>query len=158
MTATASNGVATFSGLTLLSTAASYYYSLYVSGGGFGWGVTSTIAVTPAGRWWRPRRLPASVTAGSSFGLRASIEDPYGNAETDNSDVITAALASNPTGTTLGGTLSATVDPGRGDLLRTDAHQGVATFSGLTLNKVGTGYTLEVTSKWLSSATTPPSL
>src|SRR5262249_33991238 len=42
----------------------------------------------------------------------------------------------------LGGTLSAT------------ASQGVATFSGLTINKVGSGYTLQVTSSGLSSAVT----
>ena len=45
MTVTATNGVAAFSGLTL-PTNAGYYYTLYVSGGGFGWGVTGTITVT----------------------------------------------------------------------------------------------------------------
>ena len=52
------------------------------------------------------------------------------------------AFASNPTGATLGGTLSVT------------ASQGVATFSGLTINKTGSGYTLQVTSSGLSSAVT----
>jgi virginiamycin B lyase len=47
LTVTASNGVATFTGLTL-PTNAGYYYTLYVSGGGFGWGVTGTITVTAA--------------------------------------------------------------------------------------------------------------
>ena len=78
------------------------------------------------------------MTAGSGFGLQAAIEDAYGNVETgDNNDVVTAALASNPTGATLGGTLSATVS------------QGVATFSGLTLTKAAAGYTLGVSSSGL---------
>jgi hypothetical protein len=34
------------------------------------------------------------------------------------------------------------------------ASEGVATLSGLTLNKVGTGYTLQLSSSGLSSATT----
>ena len=76
---------------------------------------------------------PASVTAGSGFGLTATIEDQYGNVETtDNSDVVTAALASNPGGTTLGGTLSLAVS------------QGVATFSSLTLTKAAAGYTIGI--------------
>ena len=65
---------------------------------------------------------PSSVTAGSGFGLQAAIEDSYGNVETgDDSTAVTTALANNPTGATLGGTLSTTVT------------RGVATFSGLTL-------------------------
>ena len=82
------------------------------------------------------------MTAGSGFGLQAAIEDQYGNVETgDNSDVVTAALANNPTGATLGGTLSVTVS------------QGVATFSGLTLTKAAAGYTLGVSSTSPGSAT-----
>ena len=55
------------------------------------------------------------------------------------------ALANNPTGASLGGTLSVT------------ASQGVATFSGLTINKVGTGYTLQLSSTSLTGASEPPS-
>jgi sugar lactone lactonase YvrE len=55
---------------------------------------------------------------------------------------VSVALANNPTGATLGGTLSVS------------ASQGVATFSGLTINKVGNGYTLQVSSSGLSSVTT----
>ena len=51
------------------------------------------------------------------------------------------ALANNPTGATLGGTLSVT------------ASHGVATFSGLTLTKAASGYTLQVSSSGLSGAT-----
>ena len=52
------------------------------------------------------------------------------------------AFANNPTGAKLGGTLSVT------------ASHGLATFSGLTINKVGSGYTLQLSSSGLSGAVT----
>jgi streptogramin lyase len=142
LTATASNGVVTFSSLTL--TAADAGYTLVVSGGGLGEGITGAITVTPAAasQVVITEQPPAKVTAGSGFGLTATIEDMYGNAETgDNTDVVSASLASNPGGTTLGGTLSATVS------------QGVANFSGLTLTKAAAGYTIGVSSTSPGSAT-----
>ena len=141
LTATASGGMATFSGLTL-DTAASGY-TLDVSASGLGAGVTSAITVTPAAatRVVITQQPPASVTAGTGFSLEAAIEDAYGNVETSASNAVSVALASNPTGATLGGTLSAT------------ASDGVATFSGLTLTKATSGYTLQVSSSGLSSAT-----
>ena len=85
---------------------------------------------------------PSSVTAGGGFGLKVSVEDPYGNVVTGYAGSVIIALSSNPGGSTLGGTLTET------------AASGVATFSGLTLNKVGTGYTLKVSSGSLTTATT----
>src|SRR5262249_51946702 len=49
-----------------------------------------------------------------------------------------------PTGATLGGTLTVT------------ASQGVASFTNLTINKIGSGYTLRVSSSGLTSATSNP--
>ena len=77
----------------------------------------------------------------SAFGLQASIEDAYGNVETSASNTVKVAMGNNPTGARLGGRLSA------------KATMGVATFSNLTINKVGTGYTLKVSSSGLTSAT-----
>src|SRR5206468_2233928 len=54
----------------------------------------------------------------------------------------TVVLKNNPGGATLGGTTSAT------------ASTGVANFAGLTLNKVGSGYTFQVISSALLSVTT----
>ncbi len=142
LTAAASDGVATFSGLTINTVYSGF--TLYVSGGGLGWGVTSPLSVTPAA----PSQVaitaqpPSGVTAGSGFGLQASIEDAYGNVETGDTASVTLALANNPTGATLGGTLSAT------------ASNGVSTFSELTLTKAAAGYTLQASSSGLSSATT----
>ena len=56
------------------------------------------------------------------------------------------ALDNNPGGAKLGGTLSV------------KASNGVATFSGLTLNKVGTGYTLQLTSSGLTERSRARSL
>ncbi len=140
LTATASGGVATFSGLTLNKAASGY--TLEVSASGIGAGVSSpmTVMVAAASRVVITSQPPASVTAGSGFGLQTSIEDAYGNVETgDNTDVVSAALASGPRGATLGGTLSATVS------------EGVATFSGLTLTRAGAGYTLGVSTGTFSA-------
>jgi hypothetical protein len=84
------------------------------------------------------------VIVGSGFGLQATIEDRYGNAEASDNAVVPVALASNPGGATLGGTLSVT------------ASSGVATFSGLTMDQLGSGYSLAVASDGLTGTTTEP--
>ena len=85
---------------------------------------------------------PASIIAGASFGLKVAIEDPYGNLETGAANTVSLALATNPGGATLGGTLSVTTS------------QGKATFSGLSLTAAASGYTLQVSSTGLRAATT----
>ena len=138
---TASNGVATFSGLTLTTAASGY--TLGVSSSGLSGATSSTLTVTPAAATQVviTQQPPASVVVNSGFGLLASVEDAYGNVVTSATNTVKVALANNPGGAKLGGTVSV------------KASNGVATFSGLTLNKVGTGYTLQVTSSGLSSAT-----
>jgi virginiamycin B lyase len=73
---------------------------------------------------------PASVTAGSPFGLTVTAEDGSGNVLSSFDGTVTIALANNPGGATLGGTLTA------------NAINGVTTFSNLTLTKAASGYTL----------------
>ena len=46
------------------------------------------------------------------FGLTATIEDMYGNVETSDDNAVTVALANNPTGAKLGGTLSVSASSG----------------------------------------------
>jgi hypothetical protein len=137
----ASNGVAAFTGLTLTQAASGY--TLQVSSSGLGIATTSAITVTPAAatQLVMAEQPPASVVVNSGFALQASVEDAYGNVETSASNTVKVALANNPTGAKLGGTVSV------------KASKGVASFSGLTLNKAGTGYTLQATSSGLSSAT-----
>jgi streptogramin lyase len=142
LSVTASSGVATFSDLTLTKAASGY--TLQTSSSGLSSPTSSGITVTPgaATQLVITQEPPATVTVNASFGLQATIEDAYGNVETSSSTTVKVAADNNPTGAKLGGTLSV------------KASDGVATFSGLTLNKAGTGYTLEVTSSGLSSATT----
>ena len=85
---------------------------------------------------------PGSVTVGLGFGLIVAAEDQFDNVDTTFGGSVTVALLNNPGGATLGGTLTVT------------AQSGVATFSGLTLNQAGAGYTLQVSSIGLTAATT----
>ncbi len=140
LTTTASNGVATFSGLTLTTAASGY--TLDVTGPTLGDALTTAMTVSPstASQVVITQEPPSSVTAGTGFGLQASVEDAYGNVVTGAGNTVTLALASNPGGATLGGTLTAT------------ASQGVATFSGLTLTKAASGYTFQIASLGLGGS------
>ncbi len=83
--------------------------------------------------------LPASVTAGSTFGLTVAVEDNLGDQITSYNGSVTIALANNPGDGTLGGPVTEPVV------------NGVATFSGLTLDAAGSGYALEASSGSLTS-------
>ena len=72
------------------------------------------------------------------------VEDQYGNLETSYNGSVIMALDANPGSATLGGTTSVT------------ASGGVATFSGLTINAIGNGYTLVATSDGLTSPDSTP--
>ena len=144
LTATASQGVATFSGLKL--NVADTGYTLQVTGSGLNAGATGPFTVT-SGKATQlvvlmANEPPASVTAGVGFGFTVYAEDALGNIDLSFNGPVSATLASNSAGSTLGGSPSAFVSA------------GVAIFSGLTLNLVGTGYTLQASSPGLSSITT----
>ena len=130
LTVSASHGIATFSGLTLTTAGASYI--LEVSGGGVT-ATTGPVSVTPgtATQLVMMTQPPASLVAGTQFGLVVSAEDSYGNVDTSFSGNVTIAMASDPGAGALGG------------MLTVAASQGVATFSGLTLDVAGTGYSIE---------------
>ena len=69
------------------------------------------------------------------------VEDANGNTVTTATTPVTLALGANPGGATLGGTLTV------------NAVNGVATFNNLTLNQLGTGYTLTAAATGLTGAT-----
>ena len=142
LTVTANQGVASFSDLSLTKAASGY--TILVSGNTLGSATTNAFTVTPlaASQVVVTQQPPASVTAGAGFGLAAAIEDMYGNVITSANNTVSVSLASNPGGSTLGGTLSVA------------AVNGVAAFSGLTLQKAASGYTLSVASSGLTGSTT----
>jgi hypothetical protein len=85
---------------------------------------------------------PAVVTAGAPFELTVQVENPDGNVDASYLGTVTIALASDPGGGLLGGTLTAT------------AHDGLAEFSGLTLTRAADGYTLQATTDGPATTTT----
>jgi hypothetical protein len=78
---------------------------------------------------------PTDTAAGQTISpVVVEVVDQYGNVETsENSDTVTLSLGSNPSGGTLSGTLTLTVV------------NGVATFSDLSIDLTGMGYTLHAT-------------
>ncbi|NWJ48723.1 MAG: hypothetical protein HXX08_22930, partial [Chloroflexi bacterium] len=87
---------------------------------------------------------PSGAVAGTAFTTTVTAQDAYGNTATNFSGAVTVAIKGS-TGTT-GATLSGT--------LTVNAVNGVATFSGLSLDKSGTGYVLTATSGTLTPADT----
>jgi len=84
---------------------------------------------------------PSSVILGDSFGIVVAAENSQGKADLAFNGTLTISLDANHPSAVLGGNLTAT------------AHHGVAAFDGLTLNHLGTGYTLTVTSSTFPSIT-----
>lgn len=85
---------------------------------------------------------PGSVGAGSSFGLVISAETSGNIVDSSYTANVTIAIGTNPGSGTLSGTVTIA------------AVSGVATFSGLSINNSGTGYTLTATSGSLTGTTT----
>ena len=126
------NGVATFSGLTL--TQATSYNALSVSSGDLPSATTNGISVTGLAATHWVVIAPFSVAPGGPFSLTVNAEDQYGNVDPTFFGNVTISLAANPGGSTLGGSLTAT------------AINGVATFSGLTVDQFGNSYYMSVSS------------
>lgn len=80
------------------------------------------------------QQQPASVRVSRPYSVQASIENAFGNLVTTVTNVVTVSFANNPTGATLGGAASVT------------SSQGVGNLSGLTINEVGSDYTLQISS------------
>ena len=72
----------------------------------------------------------AGAVAGLSPAVTVQVEDSLGNVVASDSSSVTIAIGNNPSGGTLSGTRTVT------------AVNGVATFSNLSINTIGSGYTL----------------
>src|SRR5207302_6413423 len=90
------NGVATFAGLTLNKAAAGY--TLQVSSGSLTPSTTNPITVNAAAATHLvvTTQPPATITAGSGFGLVVKAEDDSGNVDTNFSGNVTMSLATHP--------------------------------------------------------------
>ena len=133
-----SSGVATFAGCSISGPVGAYTLSATDTADGIVVATSSTITLTPG----TPSKLafeqePSNAAAGStnSPAVKVAVEDAAGNVETgNNSAQVSLAIGTNPGGGTLSGGAAVTVAA------------GVATFSGLSVNKTGTGYTLVASS------------
>ncbi len=146
----AANGVASFAGLSINKSGVGY--TLAASGEGLTGATSAPFNITagaaaklafimsPGGAGGVPE------VAGKAFAQQpqVAIQDTFGNTVTDSSAEVTLAIGANPSlGTS--GTLSGTATLA--------ASRGVAAFSGLSINKSGTGYTLTASNSELTGAT-----
>ncbi len=140
-TVSASSGVATFANLSLDK--AGTGYSLVASGASLAPVTSSTFAVSVgAASQLVFAQPPTNSAAGAAISpaIRVEVRDASGNLLTSSSANVTLALGNNPGGSTLSGTQTRA------------AVSGVATFNDLSLDRVGSGYTLLATSGALPSA------
>jgi hypothetical protein len=135
------NGVATFANLSLDKAAAGY--ALQATDGTLAGATSTAFTVNPAAAHhlaFGP--VPANVAAGQPLNppVQVSVLDQFGNVVTTDASSVAVAIATNPAG----GTLSGTTTVG--------ASSGVATFSTLSVDKPGMGYTLRATDGTLAAA------
>ncbi|WP_164001004.1 beta strand repeat-containing protein [Pyxidicoccus caerfyrddinensis] len=137
----AQNGVARFSAVHVQK--AGTGYTLKATSGSLTEATSSTFAISAAD----PAKLvvsrePSNGTAGAALnpGMRVSILDAFDNLTASTASV-TVALATNPAGGVLLGTVTES------------AVAGVATFGAVRLEKAGTGYSLRATADGLTDAT-----
>ncbi|HEV8062993.1 MAG TPA: hypothetical protein VGP68_24140, partial [Gemmataceae bacterium] len=134
-------GVHTFN--ITLETAGSQSISVADTSDSFDSG-SASVTVSPAS----PSKLvfsqePSNVVEGVDIfpAVVIQVDDTYNNLiTTDNTDQVTVAIGTNPSGGALSGTTMVTVSG------------GMATFSTLSINLPGSGYTLSATAPFLTSA------
>ncbi|HLH08284.1 MAG TPA: PKD domain-containing protein, partial [Terriglobales bacterium] len=141
LTVNAVNGVATFSGLSIDKAGSGY--TLAASASGLSGAVSNAFNITAgtANKLVFTTQPPASSASGAAFTTVVSVEDAGGNVVTGASNPITIAIGTNPSSGTLSGTLTV------------NAVNGVASFTNVSINKMGTGYTLVASTTGLASAT-----
>ena len=138
----ASAGVASFAGCSI--NLAGNGYTLRATSGALTAATSSAINVSVGAATKLAFTVqPTNTAAGSSItpSVAVSVEDAGGNVVTSPSVSIAMAIGTNPGGGILSGTTPV------------NTVNGVATFSNLSINKSGTGYTLSATSSGLATAT-----
>ncbi|HYK12140.1 MAG TPA: PKD domain-containing protein [Gemmatimonadales bacterium] len=144
-TATAVSGVASFPGLSLDKVGSGYTLTAAASGLSGATSAPFTVSSVPAPR---PTHLiftgqPSSTQAGAAISpsVQVSVADSTGSTVLGYNGSVTVALGANPGSGTLSGTKTVAVSG------------GVATFSGLSIDKAGSNYTLTASTNGLGSAT-----
>ena len=144
---TVASGIATFSGLSI-NTAGTGYTLTASSTPAYSAATSATFNITtvigPAAKLGFVQG-PSNTGAGAVItpAVKVAVEDANGNVETsDNTTKVSLAIGTNPAGGTLSGGSAVTVA------------SGIATFSGLSINTAGTGYTLTASSTPAYSAAT----
>ena len=136
------SGQATFTDLSIGGTVGDR--TLSFASGGLTGATSGTITLTAgpaAALAFSVQPSDAVASAPIAPAIEVGIVDAYGNAVTGATGSVTVAIGANPSGGTLSGTTTVT------------AASGVATFSDLSINLVGTGYTLAASSGALTGAT-----
>jgi hypothetical protein len=142
LTAAAAGGVATFANLSI--TKAAPGYALRATDGALTGATSVPFAITPAAvDHLTYLQQPTTVGVGQyvSPAVTVQVFDKYGNLETADPTGVTVRVAAGPGGWVFGGTHTVPVVA------------GVATFSDLTLNVVGSGYKLAVSHGTLAGPT-----
>ncbi len=147
-TVAAVGGVATFSSLSLDK--AGTGYTITAAAAGLTWATSAAFNVTAgAASKLAFTAQPSSTMAGSAIlpAVAVTVQDASGNRVTTGTDTITLAITggTGTAGAHLRGTTTGAVDG-----------EGVATFSTLSIDSVGTGYSLTATATGLTSATSAP--
>lgn len=147
-TASASNGVATFPGLSVNKAGTGYTLTAAASGLSEATSAPFNVSTVPAPRATHLifTSQPSSTQAGAriSPAVQVSVSDSTGSTVLGYNGSVTVALGTNPGGGTLSGTRVIPVN------------QGVATFPDLTIDKPGTGYSLVASASGLTGATSDP--
>ena len=136
------NGVATFSNLSINKTGTGYTFN--ATDGSLTPAASSSFNITPAVANHLVFSVePTNTVAGQSISpvIHVQVEDSLNNVVSTDNSTITLAIGTNAGGGSLSGITSVA------------AVNGTATFSGLSINKSGTGYTLAASDAALAGAT-----
>src|SRR5205823_920318 len=143
-TVAAASGVATFASLSIDKVGTGYTLTAVDPGEGLSGATSTAFNITPGPVTQLVFTVQPSTAVAArtiSPAVQVAARDAQGNLVSAFTGSVTVALGTNPSGGTLAGTTTVT------------AAGGVATFGTLSVDKVGTGYTLTATAPGLSGAT-----
>src|SRR5438093_1409540 len=149
-TVTAASGVATFSSLSIDKVGTGYTLTAVDPGEGLSGATSTAFNITPGPVTQLVFTVQPSTAVAArtiSPAVQVAARDAQGNLVSAFAGSVTVALGTNPSGGTLAGTTTV------------PAVSGVASFASLSLNKVGSGYTLTAAAPFqpaLTGATSAP--